>query len=314
MGAARALPRQRKVGPVLFRTSKELRVIEVDDIDLCELGSTDGPPRRVLCFLSIFGLRNERAILVHGVEPQTLSVSLLPLGEAELRHLLAHSEESSARLLMARWLGQLSTPIARRSRLNRDEWAEVSEWLLSRMVMHRARVVRGSAVDTLPGHFVVALEKNSCDSVAEDWDESDELESFSRRAYGQVCIAAGVNSIDQPLKSFGLEEYDRLRQTALAVCDEKQSPDTFAAQKYQAPSPEVCVGDDLGAPPAPHSVTMCPMDIVSSPRENRATPPADSAEVGFTDQLASRMDRIEALLLDKLAARASMKPHPPLTR
>lgn len=301
MGAARALPRQRKVGPVLFRTSKEIRVIENDEKDLLEVGTTDGPPRRALCFLSIFGLRNERAILIHGVEPETLSVSLLPLGEAELRHLLAHSEESSARALMARWLGDLSTPIARRSRLNRDEWAQVSEWLLSRIVMHRARVVRGSAIDTLPAHFVVALEQYGCDSPVDYAEESDELESFSRRAYGQVCIAAGVNSIDQPLKSFGLEEYDRLRQTALAVYDEEQSPDLFAALESQAASSEVCIRNDISPPPAPFSATVCPIEVDVSPRESRATPAADADK---TSQLASRMDRIEAILLDKLAARA----------
>lgn len=242
---------KRSIGPVLFRTSKELRFGEDDE---------------KLCFLTVFGLYRERAVLVHCVEPRSLSVSLLPLGEAELQHLL--NRKSS--VLLSKWL------TSRSNRMSRDDWAAVSEWLLSQLVLKRARVVRDSTVETLPNHFVVAL--TDTQRRPELTVDQLEIEEYTKHAYGQ--LVEGIEKVEEPLDAFRSAEYDRLKQTALVVGTEENSLPSL-------PLP------NTPAPPERNPLSSKGSGVCHNRRNERE------------DGLVDRIDKIEAVLLEKLAIRAA---------
>ncbi|KAH8070009.1 hypothetical protein JL721_5552 [Aureococcus anophagefferens] len=99
---------QRRVGPLLYRASLELK---------CE---TRAAP--AVCFVSCYGLVAERAVLLHGVEPSTASVSVYALGERELRALCAAGGDEPAAALLARWLGTEGSAATHKRRLSRADW------------------------------------------------------------------------------------------------------------------------------------------------------------------------------------------------
>ena len=106
----------RKMGPLLLRIS-------------CGVTRGEGGDA-LMCFLSCYGVTGEAALVVretrvnavlnvsifvcpcaetysqvHCVEPRSVSVSVLPLGEAELRGLCRVAPAAAGVRLLARWLG-----------------------------------------------------------------------------------------------------------------------------------------------------------------------------------------------------------------
>ncbi|KAH8086229.1 hypothetical protein JL720_7434 [Aureococcus anophagefferens] len=110
---------QRRVGPLLYRASLELK---------CE---TRAAP--AVCFVSCYGLVAERAVLLHGVEPSTASVSVYALGERELRALCAAGGDEPAAALLARWLGTEGSAATHKRRLSRADWTTVLRWVCARL-------------------------------------------------------------------------------------------------------------------------------------------------------------------------------------
>ncbi|KAH8055597.1 hypothetical protein JL722_7934 [Aureococcus anophagefferens] len=168
---------QRRVGPLLYRASLELK---------CE---TRAAP--AVCFVSCYGLVAERAVLLHGVEPSTASVSVYALGERELRALCAAGGDEPAAALLARWLGTEGRP-RRTSGGCRADWTTVLRWVCARLSLAEEAGGLVLACDDLAAPPAPPA-PSPRPARAPDFEDVGDVAvgAFAAEAYDRICAAAG---------------------------------------------------------------------------------------------------------------------------
>ena len=279
---------QRRVGPLLYRASLELT---------CE---TRAP---AVCFVSCYGLVAERAVLLHGVEPSTASVSVYALGERELRALGAAGGDEPAAALLARWLGTKGSAATHKRRLSRADWTVVLRWVCARLSLAEEAGGLVLACDDLAAPPAPPAPAPAPAAAAPDFEDVGDVAvgAFAAEAYDRICAAAG----DARGPATPPREPDLARAAASTVGD-------YGA----ACSAALCDAavSDLGAPPAsPRGVAdRAYADAVAAALETvDRDEAAPVAERGYADVRSAALAAVEsdAIRRRKRLPPAASRPH-----
>ncbi|KAJ1448505.1 hypothetical protein M885DRAFT_623370 [Pelagophyceae sp. CCMP2097] len=321
--------RSNSLGPLLYRTCAELGLVRAA---AAECG---------VCFVSVFGLFCEApAVLVHCVEAQSRSTSLLVLRARDISRLCEGSDDAGAALLQS-WIAYDSALDHRKRRLSRQEWNVASRLLVSKLQLDVVGGGSAGAAVVAPALLPAAAsddgDGDSLQSLLESLGEDEPLETFCAHAYDKIC--ATLPGALQHGQTYGQTKYDRLRADALSAAtgtsdsaddasDDEPAADRgprIAAPGASAASldlPHFCVAEYAGLRSgllsgfgegfdgesedgAPARLRRLGARRLRSPAA--APSPAVALPLLRADDVEARLDHLAAALAEKLAAAAARR-------